>query len=170
MALPSSSSHPMHRSPSESQGGEKSEGLGVGGGIRSCILLSFPTASLGLAKNRHRYDRRPELANLLGLCSWTEEGRGKEAFQGRYFQSHLPSRSLGCSVRSLAARWHPWEAHQELGWGEEEQRYESRLGKRKSPMFSLFSSWAGEKGDAHLQKRKTCVWVPWSNRRVYVSS
>ena len=40
-------------------------------------------------------------------------------------------------MRSLAARLRPWEAHQELGWGWEKQRYESRLGRKEPYALSL---------------------------------
>lgn len=58
-------------------------------------------------------------------------------------------------MRSLAARLHPWEAHQELGWGWEKQPYESRLGRKEpyalSPILEL------EKGKACLKQQRTSV-------------
>lgn len=79
--------------------------MGRGGGKGPFILLSFLPSGLTVVSKKMGVrirDQRP--ASLLGLHSWVEEGGGMEAFSGKCFRSHLPSRSLGYSVRSLAAR------------------------------------------------------------------
>lgn len=63
-------------------------------------------------------------------------------------------------MRSLAARLHPWGAHQELGGHGEKQHYESSLGRKESyvltPMLELEDCW-GERKSSSTEAENLCL-------------